>query len=196
MNHMNRAILIGTVVLALSGLAAYAQQAATRQGADKVHAISGQSGGDQHFVMEAATAGMAEVELGKLATVSATNDAVKTFGQRMVDDRTKANEELKTLAQSKNIPLPTAIDGKHKATHDRLAKLSGAQFEQAYMQAMVADHRQAVALFQKESQAGKDTDVKAWAAKTLPTLRDHLKQAQDADKAVGTSGTAKKIPKK
>jgi putative membrane protein len=194
MNLMNRAVIIGAVILAVSGTAVYAQD--PRQRAEKAHATSGQPGDDQHFVMEAANAGMAEVELGKLATTNAGTDEVKKFGQRMADDHTKASDELKTLAQSKNIMLPT-IDSKHKATHDRLVKLSGAQFDQAYMRAMVADHRQAVALFRKESQAGKDSDVKAWASKTLPTLEDHLKQAQEANKAVGISGSAmtKKTPK-
>src|SRR5207237_37791 len=90
----------------------------------------------------------------------------------------------------KNITLPTDSGAKHKATKDRLAKLSGAAFDKAYMQEMLNDHRKDVSEFQKESRSGKDPDVKAWAAKTLPTLEEHLRLAQTASRgAVGTSGT-------
>jgi putative membrane protein len=143
---------------------------------------------DETFVTKAAQGGMAEVELGKLATEKASTDAVKQFGQRMVDDHSKANDELKTLAQSKNITLPTDIGAKHKAVHDRLMKLSGAAFDQAYMKAMVSDHVEDVNEFKTESKSGKDAAVKAWAAKTLPTLEEHLKMARDTNGAVGTSG--------
>src|SRR6266550_294565 len=80
---------------------------------------------DQAFVMEAAKGGMAEVELGRLATEKGTSDEVKKFGQRMVDDHGKANDELKSLAQSKSITLPAAVEAKDKALENRLSKLSG-----------------------------------------------------------------------
>jgi putative membrane protein len=147
---------------------------------------------DQRFVMEAAKGGMAEVELGKVAADKATSPDVKKFGQRMADDHGKANDELKTLAQNKNITLPTTLDPQHKATVDRLSKLSGEAFDRAYMQEMLRDHRKDVSEFRTESKAGKDPDVKAWAAKTLPTLDEHLKMAQDTNRAVGTSGVKEK----
>ena len=146
---------------------------------------------DQSFVMKAAKGGMAEVQLGQLATEKASSEEVKKFGQRMVTDHGKANDELKSLAQEKHVTLPTEVDAKAKATHDRLAKMSGAAFDRAYMQHMLADHRTDVNEFKKESTSGKDPDVKAWAGKTLPTLEEHLRLAQDANKAVGTSGTKK-----
>ena len=117
----------------------------------------------------------------------------------MADDRSKANDELKTLAQSKNIALPTEVDAKDKATHDRLAKLSGAAFDRAYMQHMVTGHRSVATMLRNESKTGKDSEVKAWASKTLPTVEDHLKQAQDIARdvgAVGTSGTKRSHHKK
>jgi putative membrane protein len=145
---------------------------------------------DHSFVMEAAMGSMAEVELGRLAGEKAQSDQVKQFAQRMVSDHGKANDELKTLAQNKNISLPTDPGAKHKATKDRLSKMSGAAFDKAYMQEMLNDHRKDVSDFQKESRSGKDPDVKAWAAKTLPTLQEHLQLAQTASRgAVGTSGT-------
>jgi len=146
---------------------------------------------DQVFVRKAAQGGMAEVQLGQLAADKAASDEVKKFGQRMVTDHGKANDELKSLAQQKNITLPADVDAKDKALHDRLAKMSGAAFDRAYMQHMLADHRTDVNEFKKESTSGKDPDVKAWAGKTLPTLEEHLRLAQDANKAVGTSGTKK-----
>ena len=150
------------------------------------------AGADQTFVMKAARGGLAEVELGKLAQDKATNDEVKQFGKKMVDDHGKANDELKSLAQSKNITLPTDLSVKDKALHDRLAKLSGAAFDRAYMQAMLKDHREDVNEFRTESRSGSDPEVKQWAAKTLPTLESHLKLAQDDNKAVGTSGSMTK----
>jgi len=152
---------------------------------------------DHAFVMEAAQGGMAEVALGRLAGEKASNDRVKQFGQRMVNDHSKANDELKALAQTKNISLPTALDAKHKATEDRLSKLSGAAFDRAYIQEMVSDHKKDVTDFQKESKSGGDPDVKAWAAKTLPTLEEHHLMVQDISSSlhsgsVGTSGTHSK----
>src|SRR6185437_11610509 len=125
------------------------------------------------FVMKAAGGGMAEVELGRLATEKASSPDVKQFGQRMIDDHGKANDELKGLATRKNITLPAAPDAKHKATQDRLSKLSGTAFDRAYMADMVADHNADVAEFMHASKMAKDPDVKAWAAKTLPTLQEH-----------------------
>ncbi len=185
---MKRIVMSGAVVLAMSAVPAFAQTsgaAANTAKSPKAGAMSS----DQKFVHEAAVGGMAEVELGKLAEQNASNDEVKSFGKRMVDDHSKANDELKTLAQHKNITLPSELDAKNKALRDRLAKLHGAQFDKAYMQAMVQDHRKDVSEFRHESTSGADADVKSFAAKTLPTLEEHLKLAQDANKAVGTSGT-------
>jgi putative membrane protein len=177
-------MLAGTIVLGLAAAPAFAGQTAS-----KAPRSSGSA--DVDFLVDAAKGGLAEVELGQLAADKAASDEVKKFGQRMVSDHSKANDELKSLAQSKSIKLPTEVDAKDKATHDRLAKLSGAAFDRAYMQHMLADHRKDVNAFKKESTSGKDSEVKAWASKTLPTLEEHLKLAQDTNKAVGTSGSAK-----
>jgi len=201
---MKQYVFTGAVVLAMSAAPAFAQTSARGQAgqpdpATQTGQTTGKSGsssmksgnmtGDHKFVHEAAIGGMAEVELGKLAQQNASSSEVKSFGQRMVDDHSKANDELKTLAQNKNITLPTELDAKHKALRDRLSKLQGAQFDKAYMQAMLQDHRKDVSDFRHESTAGSDPDVKSFASKTLPTLEEHLKMAQDANKAVGTSGT-------
>src|SRR4051812_26338967 len=147
------------------------------------------SGGDQMFVKEAAMGGMAEVELGRLASQKASSPEVKQFGERMVADHSKANDQLKPIAQQKNIEVPTQLTGKHKAEYDRLSKLSGAQFDRAYTQLMLQDHRKDVSDFRKESTSGKDSDVKNFATQTLPTLEEHLKMVQSmASGARATSG--------
>ena len=158
-------------------------------------ASSGLASADQAFVKEAAMGGMAEVDLGQLAASKASSPDVKQFGQRMVDDHGKANDELKSWASQKSVNLPTELDAKHKAEHAKLEKLSGDAFDRAYMSSMVADHNKDVAEFQKQSKSAKDPDLKAWAAKTLPTLQDHQKSAKEINAKV--SGAAKSVaPKK
>lgn len=137
------------------------------------------SASDKKFVRDAAQGGMAEVELGKLATEKASSDDVKKFGQRMIDDHSKAGDQLKQVASSEGLQLPQSLSAKDKMTKEHLSKLSGEQFDKAYMSDMVKDHTQDVAEFQRESQSGKDPAVKDFASQTLPTLQDHLKQAKE-----------------
>jgi putative membrane protein len=139
---------------------------------------AGLSAADKTFVKKAAEGGLAEVELGKLATEKASNDQVKKFGQRMVDDHGKANDQLKDVAAQKHVDLPTEPNAKDKATKARLEKLSGEEFDRAYMRDMVKDHKADVAEFARESQSSKDLAVKNFARQTLPTLRNHLKEAE------------------
>ena len=203
---MNRLLIVAglTCVLAAPGLAA-AQSTAQPPASGKPAATKPAPGAtqtkdagnaiapaDHAFVKEAAIGGMAEVDLGQLAASKAESPDVKQFGQRMVDDHGKANTELKSWASQKNVTLPTELDAKHKAEHARLEKLSGAAFDRAYMQAMVADHNKDVAAFMRESKAAKDPDLKAWAAKTLPTLQEHQKMAKEINGKVGTTKTAAK----
>lgn len=136
------------------------------------------SAADKHFVKEAAAGGMAEVELGQLAIEKASSPDVKKFGQRMVDDHSKANDQLKQIAADEGVPLPAKLSAKDQATKDRLSKLSGDAFDKAYMSDMVNDHKTDIAAFRNESKTGQDPQVKSFAADTLPTLEDHLKNAQ------------------
>ena len=133
---------------------------------------------DRDFVMDAAMGGLMEVELGQLAAQKGMSDAVKQFGQRMVDDHGKANTELMTLATSKGITLPTAIDDKHRQDVTKLSAMSGADFDRAYSKMMLKDHEKDVSEFEKQSMKGTDPDVKAFASKTLPTLQEHLTMAR------------------
>jgi len=136
------------------------------------------SSSDRKFMEKAAQGGMAEVQLGKLATEKASAPEVKQFGQRMVDDHSKANDQLKQLASQKGVTLPTTLDKSAQKEHDRLSKLSGAEFDREYMKHMVSDHKKDVSEFKSEASKAKDADLKQWAQTTLPVLEEHLKLAQ------------------
>lgn len=141
------------------------------------------------FLTEAAEGAVAEVELGQLASQKAANDKVKSFGQQMVTDHGAANTELKQLADRKQVTLPTAMGRQQKIEHDRLSKLSGSAFDRAYVNLMVSDHQKDVAEFKKQSTQSTDADVKAFAAKTLPTLEQHLSLIQVIQKELQSGST-------
>jgi len=155
--------------------------------AEKPHTdhAAGATGADAAFVKKAADGGMAEVALAKLAQEKASNADVKSFAAKLEKDHTAANDELKEVASKKNITLPASPSKNHQALHDKLAKLSGAEFDKAYVSAMLEDHQKDVREFARVSSASGDADVKAFATKTLPTLKDHLKQVQDLSKSIG-----------
>jgi len=176
-------VCIGVAFAAASAGAA-AQGTTASSGAASGAMASKMSSADKSFVQKATIGGLAEVEFGKLAQQKGSSDQVKQFGSRMVEDHSKANDELKQIVSSQGISAPTELDAKHKSTMAKLDKLSGQQFDRAYMSDMVKDHKEDVALFRKESSSGKDSDLKSFAAKTLPTLEDHLKMAQSTDAAV------------
>ena len=113
------------------------------------------SSGDKDFVNDLAIAGTAEVELGRMAAERAVNPDVKKFGQMMVDDHTKASDELTQVATQHNIPVPTDLDDKHRDLRDKLAKLQGADFDKEYMDAMVDGHDNV--LGKLRSRVDKDT---------------------------------------
>jgi putative membrane protein len=140
---------------------------------------------DRKFVESAAMDGMAEVELGKLAQQKAASDAVKQFGGRMVTDHSKANDELKRIAGTKGVSLPTSMDKKHQKDVDELSKSS--RFDHEYMELMVKEHKKDVSDFRKHSKSSKDPDVQGFASKTLPTLEEHLQLAQQTQKGLKSS---------
>jgi putative membrane protein len=133
---------------------------------------------DQQFLQQAASDGLAEVQMGKMASERATNPEVQRFGQRMVTDHTKANQELMALAQTKNISVPKDVGKHHQETAEKLAKMQGPSFDREYMQHMVTDHEKAVQLFSTAARESQDGDIKAFAGKTLPDLQDHLRLAR------------------
>lgn len=142
---------------------------------------------DKRFVRDAAFGGLIEVELGKLAADKGSSDAVKQFGQHVVEVQTKTNEQLRDAAAKAGYSVPESLDTKHHARIDKLAKLSGAEFDKAYIKDQVKENETDVRTFQDESQAGTNAAVKAFAASTLPTLQAQLAMAKDLRKPGGAS---------
>ena len=140
---------------------------------------------DEQFVMKAAQSGLTEVQLGEIASQKAASEPVKELGAMMVKDHTKANQELSGIVGKKGLALPTEPDSKHKAKVDKLSKLSGSEFDKEYVDAMVDSHKKGVSEFEKASKSAKDPDIKAFAAKTLPTLQGHLQHVQGLKKNGG-----------
>jgi len=144
---------------------------------------------EKKFVKDALLGGMTEVELGKVAVEKASSDGVKQFAQKMIDDHSKANDELKQIASKENINVPDSLDSKHQSRVEKLSKLSGADFDKAYIKDQLKDHQQDVREFQQEAKSGADPAVKSFASKTLPTLEEHLSMVKELDKAKKTSAS-------
>ncbi len=142
---------------------------------------------DRDFVRTVAEANLAETDAGRLALGKTNNADIKQFAQHMMDDHTKANAELRVLADKKGVPLPAVTDEDHRKDAARMAELKGVDFDRAYAAAMLSDHQKAVALFEQHPRKGKDADVRAYAEKTLPTLRKHLSMAEELNGKVLTS---------
>ena len=162
------ALLLGWVALAFSSISVGAVEPPSDKG-DRVV-----TGGDLAFMNEAAPGGLAEVELGRLAEERAASAEVKAFARQMIADHAKAGEKLKQLAQQKKVVLPEAILPKAKQTKEMLSKLQGAEFDRAYVKAMLEVHLSDVAAFEAVAKNATDADVKAFAGETVPTLKHHL----------------------
>jgi putative membrane protein len=184
-------LMAGVAVIALIGSPALAQNKAptTSQQQMSTGAAQQLAQEDMDFAKKAAGDGMAEVMLGTLAKQNAENDQVKEFGQRMVDDHSKANDKLKSIAETKKIELPKQLPADAQQAYDELQKKKGHDFDQAYMEDMVKDHKNGVELFQKEAKDGKDQDLQKFAQETLPTLQQHLDVAQKTQEQVSASAT-------
>jgi putative membrane protein len=137
-------------------------------------ALAATAASDADFAVKAAEGGMAEVLTGQLAAQKAADPQLRMFGQRMVSDHSKANDELKSIAATDSITLPSEPGLEHKTMASKLGNLSGAEFDKKYTQEMIKDHEMDVALFKKEAASGSNPELKAFAQKTLPTLQDHL----------------------
>ena len=142
---------------------------------------------DEQFAHKVAAADMDEVEAAKFAQKHASNAAVHQFADRMVQDHTKADKQLRGIASSMGISLPDKMDKSAEQDLDRLSKLHGADFDKAYMKHNVSAHQSAIKDFRKEAKSGKDERLKKFAGQLLPTLEEHLRMAQSAAQAVGAS---------
>ncbi|MDQ6905128.1 MAG: DUF4142 domain-containing protein [Bacteroidota bacterium] len=132
----------------------------------------------KNFVTAAATGGMMEVELGNMAAEKASSQQVKDFGKMMVEDHTKANDNLKSIASQKNIDLPASVTEDQRKEMDKLSKKTGADFDKSYVNMMVEDHKKDIADFKKAEGDVSDNDIKNFITNTLPTLQKHLDAIQ------------------
>lgn len=139
---------------------------------------------DAKFATDAANGGLAEVALGQLAGEKAMNAKVKAFGAMMVTDHTKANDELIAIAKQKNITLPTEPDADHQKKKADLAAKTGADFDKAYVDAMVDGHKKVKSMFEDAAKNCKDADLKAFAEKTLPVIKSHLAEIEAIQKGM------------
>lgn len=203
-----KAIISSFAVLAVAGLLSCQGTSSDNNNSDSTGAINsapdtsmaqdqGSAAGDQNmnnnatanldentrtFMTKAAGGGMMEVELGQLAQQNARSERVKNFGQMMVNDHSKANDDLKSIARQKNVTLPETMPAEHQHHKDDLSKKKGADFDKAYIKMMVDDHKKDVDAFEKASKDASDPDVKNFAAQKLPTLRMHLDSAKAIQK--------------
>ena len=145
---------------------------------------------DAAFYKKAAEGGMAEVELGKLAQQKSASQSVKEFAAMMIDDHSAANEELKSIAATKDINWPSSPSIAQKATKTKLEMLSGATFDKSYIKGMIKDHEEDIEEFQKEADTGRDPEAKAFARSILPTLRAHLSKIQSIAQSAGLTANA------
>ncbi|ROI06689.1 MULTISPECIES: DUF4142 domain-containing protein [unclassified Chryseobacterium] len=139
---------------------------------------------DKKFANTAAQGGMMEVMLGQLAETNASHPVVKALGQMMVNDHTKANDELKQWASKAGYTLPSAPDADQQKKYDDLKAKKGAEFDRKYTELMVDDHREDIEVFKKEGAEGRETSLKSFANNTLPTLEHHLKESEKAKNVV------------
>lgn len=182
-NQLSSAFLMG--LLALCPLV-QAQDASQHMdnGASKM-----MKSADTRFAIKAAQGGMAEVKMGQLAADKAGSPDVKAFGQQMVDDHTKANDQLKSIAKDEGMALPGDVNQKQQVMYDQLSKLSGADFDKQYVKSMVMDHQEDVKDFQKEADSGKDEKIKSFASQTLPTLQQHLDKIKSIQSKMGSGSS-------
>jgi len=166
-----------------NGTAASSTAADTASG----QSATGLSSADVSFMKKAAQGGLAEVALGRVAQQQASDSQVKSFGERMVQDHTQANDKLMTLAQSLNVTLPTTPSKSDEKEMDKLKAMNGSEFDSAYARAMVKDHKKDIKEFEHAAMHASNPQVKAFAEETLPTLKQHLSLAEKLPEAKSAS---------
>ena len=172
-------------ILATAGLAVIlaspvlAQSAAEKTGVNSVMGVAPKT---EDFVSEAASSDMFEIESSKLAQEKADSSS-KTFAAKMISDHTKTSSELKAIAAKAKVEVPTALDSSHQSKLDKLKSLNGADFDKQYDADQLAAHKDAVSMFERYAKGGDNKELKAFAAKTLPHLKQHQKMAEGLQKS-------------
>lgn len=176
------AVAIAALALVLSAPAAWAAQ---NQSNPVGQAQAGQlNSKDYNFLVQAARIDMEEVQAGELAQKRATSQAVRDFGEHMINDHSKINKGLKEIATQKGTAVPTQLSQEQNSTLQKLGGLSGADFDKTFAQDMVKGHTHAVKDFEEASKDLSDTDLRAWSQTTLPLLQEHLRMAKNMETVV------------
>ncbi|MGV3540711.1 MAG: DUF4142 domain-containing protein [Rufibacter sp.] len=136
------------------------------------------------FVAESGSSSLLQIELGRLASSKATDPRVQQYGQLMQNHHTQTNAQLKQIADLKNLLLPTQLGEDHQELYNEIMSQSGAEFDKAYLKAMVDSHEESIARYEEMANEGKDPELKSYAVKALPTLRAHLAQAEQLESEV------------
>jgi len=136
--------------------------------------------GDVKFATAAASGGMTEIALSKLAVQQATSSKLKDFANMMITDHSNAGDQLAAIAKAKNITLPTGPNADQQNVINDLAKKTGSDFDKAYVKQMVTDHKSTLDMFQHEQTMVKDTALRSFISNTIPVVQKHL----DAIKAI------------
>lgn len=142
---------------------------------------------DSSFLKDATEGGILEVKLGQLAQTNASSQRVKDFGQRMATDHGRMGDDVRNVAMKENVNVPTSESMMQKMTYERLSHKTGVDFDKAYIEDMVKDHKADIAAFEKEINSGSDPEAKAVAQKALPTIREHLRMAQEIAGQIGVA---------
>lgn len=162
-----------------AGVGGSSSAAGATQSGDKASDSGRLAPADRNFLMRAAGSGLAEVEAARMAADRAQDEAVKRYAAMLLEQHEAANRELSSLAQSKGVTLPTSMPAGKRRELNRIGREKGEDFDALFVQSVgVREHRQDVRLFREASRNAKDPEVKAWAAKMLPALEQHLRQAQ------------------
>jgi len=155
--------------------------ASAREDKDKAKASSS----DQTFVMKAMQSDLAEINVSRIAVKNSNDSGVKKFAQKMIDDHSMTSDELLKIVNKKQLTGARSMDAEHEKMAKRLATMTGSAFDREFAAGQVKDHEAAVDLFKRQSKDGKDDDLKAFAKKHLPHLKEHLKMAKDLNDKVG-----------
>jgi putative membrane protein len=164
--------LLSIPILALcAGVTGFAADTSDKQG--------NLSAGDMQFVRDAAHGGATEVEFGKILQQRAQSTELKKYGERLVEDHSKANDKLARIVEKKGVRVPTEPDSDQQTQLQRLSAMSGQQFDEHARQIAIRDHQGDIEKFRRASENAQDPELRQFAKDTLPVLERHLRMAQD-----------------
>ena len=193
MKHIRTLIIMSAFAFALASCGTNSKQEDSKEIAEEQNDEKFDNNSEMEdvseFAVKAAEGGLLEVELAQLALTKGSSAKVKEFAQSMITDHGKANEELKSLAQTKNITLPTTMGEEAQKDYNKLAEKTGKDFDKAYSEFMVKDHKEDLNMFRKAAEKAEDPDLKSWASSKVPVLEHHLSMAESMEDNIASANT-------